>query len=93
MTVSLEDSWTFRVDYPWIRNFKIWGKSGIFWKRNSNVSIGRRVKIKKPLNLSFCYLQLCNLHQSRRSKVKVTFCDPGTFKLKFEYERTLLANF
>jgi len=38
-------------------------------------------------------LQLFYLHLSRRSKVKVTFCDPGTFKLKFEYERTLLANF
>jgi len=24
---------------------KIWGKSGTFWKRNSNVFIGRRVKI------------------------------------------------
>jgi len=31
-------------------------------------------------------------HLSRRSKVNVIFCDPGTFKLKFEYERTLSGN-
>jgi len=69
------------------------GKSGTFWKRNSSVSIGRRVKIQKPLNLSFCSLQLFYLHLRHRSKVKVTFSDPGTFKFKFEYERMLLGNF
>jgi len=72
---------------------KIWGKSGSFWKRNCNFSIGRRVKIKKTLYLYFCSLQLFYLHLSFRSKVKVTFCDPGTFKLKFDNERTDLGNF
>jgi len=36
---------------------KIWGKSGTILKRNSNFSIGRRVKIQKPLNFSFYPLQ------------------------------------
>jgi len=72
---------------------KICGKSGIFWKRNSNVSFGRRVKIQKSMSLSFSFLQLFHLHLRRRSKGKVTFCDPETFKLKFEYERTLLGYF
>jgi len=43
------------------RNFQIEirGKSRTFLKHDTNVSIGRRDKIQKPLNLSFCSLQLC----------------------------------
>jgi len=59
---------------------------------NSSVFTGRRVKIQKPLNFLFVLYNFSDDLQSRRSKVKVIFRDPGTFKLKFEYERTLLGN-
>jgi len=75
---------------------KIAGIPGTFWKRHlANLSgfyWSQRLIPKKPLNMSFCSLQLFYLRVSRRSKVKVTFCDPGTFELKFESCFTLNEN-
>jgi len=75
---------------------KITGISGTFWKRHltdlSGFYWSKRLN-KKPLNLSFCSQQLCNLHLRGRSKFKVTFCDTRIFQLKFEFERTILGTF
>jgi len=45
------------------------------------ISIGRRVIIQNPLQSSFFLYKFVNDLQSCRSKVKATFCNPGTSKL------------
>jgi len=72
---------------------KIVVKSGTFWKRNNNVSICHRYKIQKPLNLSSfpSTTLLCTPNYKLLAKVRVTFCDPGTFKLKLRLQGQFIS--
>jgi len=72
---------------------KIWGKSQTFWKRDSSVSIGRRVKFQKPLSLSFVLYNFAIYTKvvSQRSRSLSVFCDPGSLKHKFEYNFMLVT--
>jgi hypothetical protein len=62
------------------RNWKFYGFLKFFENFNCFGKKCRRENFKVPFNSSRRTLQLCNLHHSRRSKIKVTYFDFEFFK-------------